>query len=79
MQLKGCWYTWDYLDYMVNVVQPRQILLTKSLWSTGMSDEETDLKVAQFDGRTDNDIGIFPQCFCSDVPLLHQIKLLIFM
>ena len=34
----------------------------------GKSDEETDLEVAQFNGRTDNDIGIFPQCFVQMFP-----------
>jgi hypothetical protein len=65
--IKRMLYTWNYLDHFVNVVTPRQTL-TKSLWSMGKSDEETDLEVAQFNGRTDNDIGIFPQCFTQMFP-----------
>ena len=55
------------LDYMVNVVTPRNTL-RKSLWSAGVSDNEIDLQVSQFTGRTDRDIGIFPQCFVQMFP-----------
>ena len=33
-----------YLDYMVNVIGPRD-QYRKNLWSDGKSDEETDLKL----------------------------------
>ena len=75
--IKRMLYTWDYLDHLVNVVGPRDTL-RKSLWSTGMSDEETDLQVSQFDGRTDKDIGIFPQCLFKCF-LIPQTKPLITM
>ena len=65
--IKRMLITWDYLDHLVNVVDPRNTL-RKSLWSMGKSDEETDVEVAQFNGRTDNDIGIFPQCFVQMFP-----------
>ena len=60
--IKRMLITWEYLDHLVNVIGPRDAL-RKSLWSSGLSDEETNLQVDQFDGRTHNDIGIFPQCF----------------
>ena len=65
--IKRMLVTWDYLDHLVNVVGPRHTL-KKSLWAEGASDEEADLKVAQFKGRTDGDIGIFPQCFVQMFP-----------
>jgi len=60
-------YTWDYLDYIVNVVTPRN-QYRKKLWEDGVSDKETDLQVAQFNERTNQDIGIFPQCFVQMFP-----------
>ena len=60
-------HTWKYLDYMVNDIHPRD-QYRKKLWGEGVSDEETDLKVEQFNERTDNDIGIFPQCFVQMFP-----------
>ena len=65
--IKNMMYTWRYLDYMVNIVNPRNTL-RKSLWKAGVSDEETDFKVEKFDGRTDRDVGIFPQCFTQMFP-----------
>ena len=52
---------------MVNFINPRN-QYRKKLWSEGVSDEETDFKVAQFEGRTDIDVGIFPQCFVQMFP-----------
>ena len=66
--ISGMLHTWDYLDYLVNVVDPRD-QYTKKLWADGKSDEETDFQVAQFDERTDKDIGIFSSMFCSNVSL----------
>jgi len=60
-------YTWDYLDYMVNFVTPRN-QYTRKLWNDGMSDEETNFKVMQFNERMDRDVGIFPQCFVQMFP-----------
>jgi len=60
-------YTWEYLDHLVNVVNPRH-QYRKELWAEGVSDEETDFKVTQLKGRTDNDVGIFPQCFVQMFP-----------
>ena len=59
--------TWEYLDYTVNVVNARN-LYRSQLWEDGLSDEETDLKVAQFNKKTDKDVGIFPQCFVQMFP-----------
>ena len=60
-------HTWNYLDYMVNVVTPRNTF-RKSLLSMGKSVDETDIEVKKFDGNTDRDIGIFPQCFVQMFP-----------
>jgi len=60
-------YTWDYLDHMVNFVSPRD-QYRKKLWDDGVSDEETDFKVLQFNERNHRDIGIFPQCFVQMFP-----------
>ena len=60
-------YTWDYLNYLVNVVNIRD-QYRKKLWADGVSDEQTDFKVAQFNERTDYDVGIFPQCFVQMFP-----------
>ena len=60
-------HTWDYLDHMVNIITPRN-QYTKKLWEEGVSDEETNFKVAQFNEKTDRDIGIFPQCFVQMFP-----------
>ena len=60
-------YTWDYLDHMVNFVSPRN-QYRKKLWDDGVSDEETDFKVLQFNERNHRDIGIFPQCFVQMFP-----------
>jgi len=51
----------------VNVVGPRD-QYRKKLWAEGVSDEETDFKVLQFNERTDHDVGIFPQCFVQMFP-----------
>jgi hypothetical protein len=58
---------WEYLDYMVNVVGARD-QYRKKLWDDGVSGEETDFKVLQFNERNDRDIGIFPQCFVQMFP-----------
>ncbi len=59
--------TWKYLDHMINVINPRD-QYRKKLWADGVSDEETDLKVLQFNERTERDVGIFPQCFTQMFP-----------
>ncbi len=60
-------HTWKYLDHLLNVVGPRDEY-RKKLWAAGVSDEETDLKVLQFNERTERDVGIFPQCFTQMFP-----------
>ena len=50
--IKRMLYTWDYLDHLVNVVGARN-QYRKKLWDEGMSDEETDFKVLQFNERND--------------------------
>jgi len=65
--IKRMLVTWNYLDYMVNFIHPRDEY-RKKLWTGGMTDHQTNLKVFQFDERTDNDIGIFPQCFVQMFP-----------
>ena len=65
--IKKMLFTWQYLDYLVNVVDPRQQYI-KKLWKDGLSDKECMLQVEQFEGRTDNDVGIFPQCFVQMFP-----------
>ena len=65
--IKRMLYTWDYLDHMVNFITPRN-QYRKKLWDDGVSDEETDFKVLQFNERDDRDIGIFPQCFVQLFP-----------
>ena len=65
--IKRMVYTWDYLDNMVNFINPRN-QYRKKLWDDEVSDEETNFKVAQFNERTDRDIGIFPQCFTQMFP-----------
>ena len=67
-------HTWEYLDYMVNVVTPRQTF-TKSLWYMGKSDEETNLEVEKFNEKTDEDVGIFPQCFVQLFPYTNNVSL----
>ena len=59
--------TWDYLDYMVNFINPRN-QYRKKLWDDGISDDETDFKVGLFNKRMDHPIGIFPQCFVQMFP-----------
>jgi len=65
--IKKMLFTWQYLDYLVNVVDPRQQYI-KKLWKDGLSDKECMLQVEQFEGRTDDDVGIFPQCFVQMFP-----------
>tara|TARA_B100000131_G_scaffold301698_1_gene324131 strand:+ start:112 stop:1002 length:891 start_codon:yes stop_codon:yes gene_type:complete len=65
--IKRMLVTWNYLDYMVNFIHPRDEY-RKKLWAGGITDHQTNLKVFQFDERTDNDIGIFPQCFVQMFP-----------
>ena len=65
--IKRMLYTWEYLDYIINDVRPRDEY-RKKLWAEGVSDEETDFKVMQFKERTDKDVGIFPQCFVQMFP-----------
>ena len=65
--IKRMMVTWNYLDYMVNFIHPRD-QYRKKLWEEGVSDNETDFKVIQFNGRSDIDVGIFPQCFVQMFP-----------
>ena len=65
--IKRMLYTWSYLDYLINVVNPRDTF-RKKMWEAGASDEETNREVEKFNERTDNDIGIFPQCFVQMFP-----------
>jgi len=65
--IKRMLVTWNYLNHLVNVVDPRN-QYRKKLWNDGLSDEETDFKVLQFNEETDKDIGIFPQCFVQMFP-----------
>ena len=67
-------HTWEYLDYVVNFINPRN-RYRKKLWNDGLSDKETDFKVAQFKERTDIDVGIFPQCFVQMFPYDKNITL----
>ena len=60
-------HTWKYLDHVVNFINPRN-QYRKKLWDDGASDEEVEFKVMQFRERTDNDVGIFPQCFVQMFP-----------
>ena len=65
--LKKMMVTWEYLDNLVNFITPRD-QYRKKLWAEGVSYEDTDLKVEKFNERTDEDIGIFPQCFVQMFP-----------
>jgi len=65
--IKRMLYTWEYLDYIINYVRPRDEY-RKKLWAEGVSEEETSVKVMQFNERTDKDVGIFPQCFVQMFP-----------
>ena len=65
--IKRMLITWNYLDHMVNFINIRN-QYTMQLWEEGLSDEETNFKVMQFNQKTDKDIGIFPQCFVQMFP-----------
>ena len=60
-------HTWKYLDFIVNVVTPRS-QRRKELLSMGKSIKESALEIAEFNERTNQDIGIFPQCFVQMFP-----------
>ena len=72
--LKKMMVTWEYLDHLVNFITPRD-QYRKKLWAEGVSDEDADLKVKKFNERTDEDIGIFPQCFVQMFPYDKNLTL----
>ena len=72
--LKKMMVTWEYLDNLVNFITPRD-QYRKKLWAEGVSYEDTDLKVEKFNERTDEDIGIFPQCFVQMFPYDKNLTL----